>query len=45
MLVFHAEVWNTGGSRSGKTATAHWQARGACKNCSQWVEKIGALLA
>jgi hypothetical protein len=44
-LVFHARVWNPGGSKSGKTTTPHWQARGACKNCSQWVAKIGALLA
>ncbi len=44
-LVFHARVWNTGGSKSGKAATPHWQPRGACANCSQWVEKIGARLA
>ncbi|MCT9929798.1 hypothetical protein N5079_06140 [Planotetraspora sp. A-T 1434] len=44
-LVFHAQVWNIGGPRGGKSSTPHWQARGACANCSQWVEKIGALLA
>lgn len=43
-LVFHARVWNPGGPKSGKVVTPHWQPRGACKNCSQWVEKIGALL-
>jgi hypothetical protein len=44
-LVFHARVWNPGGVQSGKTVTPHWQPRGACKNCLQWVDKIGALLA
>ncbi|MEU8385339.1 hypothetical protein, partial [Streptosporangium sp. NPDC048865] len=33
-LYFHAETWN---EKSGK-----WQARGACKNCEQWLPKIGA---
>ncbi|MEW9529231.1 hypothetical protein [Microbispora sp. NPDC049125] len=44
-LVFHAQVWNIGGTKGGKYVTPHWQARGACANCTQWVEKIGALLA
>jgi hypothetical protein len=33
-LYFHAETWN---DKAGK-----WQGRSACKNCSQWFEKIGA---
>ncbi|MGJ6963499.1 hypothetical protein ACSDR0_16470 [Streptosporangium sp. G11] len=33
-LYFHAETWN---EKSGK-----WQARGACKNCGQWLSKIEA---
>jgi len=34
MLYFHAQTWN---ARDGK-----WQARSACKNCDQWLKKIGA---
>lgn len=44
-LVFHAEVWNPGQQWDGKTTSPHWQPRAACKNCKQWIGKIGALLA
>ncbi|MER5645958.1 hypothetical protein [Streptosporangium sp. NPDC002524] len=33
-LYFHAETWNEKGGK--------WQARGACKNCEQWLSKIEA---
>lgn len=33
-LFFHAETWNSGKNQ--------WQARSACKNCSQWFDKIKA---
>ncbi|GLW11987.1 hypothetical protein Misp01_71150 [Microtetraspora sp. NBRC 13810] len=33
-LFFHAQTWN---AKDGK-----WQARAACKNCDQWLKKIGA---
>ncbi|WP_327092302.1 hypothetical protein OIE66_17145 [Nonomuraea sp. NBC_01738] len=44
-LVFHAMVWHPGGVWQGKETSARWQDRGACKNCSQWFAKLGAIRA
>jgi hypothetical protein len=34
VLYFHAETWNE--------EKRKWQGRSACKNCSQWFDKIDA---